>query len=156
MQAGPSMMSSSGGGDPGGGMEDDRILGNSGGPAKSTEMPAIAMTSLCEIKFNRKDVKHMNVLMCRRLVAALYQVRVENNRMDDKEARFRQRFADFVPDQFVVLYGIKSLAIKNIKLAFGFHRKTVNRIGQFFWRISIEMAKAATKIRRASHLPEKP
>jgi hypothetical protein len=116
VQAGPSMLGSGGGGGGGGGggMDDDRILSNAGGAAKSTEMPSIAVTSLCEIKFNRKDVKHMNVLMCRRLVAALYQVRVENNKADDKEARFRQRFADFVPDQFVVLYGIKSLAIKNI------------------------------------------
>ena len=40
-------------------------------------MPGSAKTSLCEIKFNRKDVNAMNKLMCRRLVAALYQVRVD-------------------------------------------------------------------------------
>ena len=32
------------------------------------------MTSLGEIRFGRKDVQAMNVLMCRKLVAALYQV----------------------------------------------------------------------------------
>jgi hypothetical protein len=72
------------------------------------------VTSLCEIKFNRKDVKHMNTLMCRRLVAALYQVKAELNKADDKEGRTRQIFGQFVPDQFIVLYGVKSLAIKNI------------------------------------------
>ena len=112
VQAGPSMLSGGGGGG-GSGMDDDKIL-NSGGGSLSKEMPSVAVTSLCEIKFNRKDVKHMNVLMCRRLVSALYQVKVENNKADDKENRFRQAFRDFVPDQFVVLYGIKSLAIKNI------------------------------------------
>ena len=33
------------------------------------------MTSLGEIRFGRKDIQAMNVLMCRKLVAALYQVR---------------------------------------------------------------------------------
>ena len=32
----------------------------------------------------------------------------------DKQSKPRQDLANFVPDQFVVLYGIKSLAIKNI------------------------------------------
>ena len=42
---------------------------------KKVQMPTVAVTSLCEIKFNRKDVKAMNTLMCRRLVSALYQVK---------------------------------------------------------------------------------
>ena len=41
-------------------------------------------------------------------------MRVENNKSDDKEGRHRQSFPEFVPDQFIVLYGVKSLAIKNI------------------------------------------
>lgn len=77
-------------------------------------MPDRAVTSLCEIKFNRKDVKAMNTLMCRRILSALYQVKIEANDEADKQKRPRQSFPDFVPDQFVVLYGIKSLAIKNI------------------------------------------
>ena len=56
----------------------------------------------------------MNTLMCRRLAAALYQVKVDTNAEFDKQGRSRQSFPEFVPDQFVVLYGIKSLAIKNI------------------------------------------
>lgn len=43
-------------------------------PARSTKLPDSAMTSLGEIRFGRKDVQAMNVLMCRKLVAALYQV----------------------------------------------------------------------------------
>jgi len=78
------------------------------------KLPAMAVTSLCEIKFNRKDVKAMNTLMCRRLVAALYQVKVDADREADRQEKPRQSFPEFVPDQFVVLYGIKSLAIKNI------------------------------------------
>jgi len=77
-------------------------------------LPGSAMTSLCEIKFNRKDVKAMNTLMCRRLVSALYQCKVDANKEADTQGKARQGFPDFVPDQFVVLYGIKSLAIKNI------------------------------------------
>ena len=50
----------------------------------------------------------------RRLVSALYQVKVELNRADDKEARPRQPFPEFVPDQFIVLFGLKSLAIKSM------------------------------------------
>jgi len=56
----------------------------------------------------------MNVLMCRRLVAALYQTKAEVNASDDALGRARITMADFVPNQFVVLYGVKSLAIKNI------------------------------------------
>jgi hypothetical protein len=56
----------------------------------------------------------MNVLMCRRLVAALYQVKADLNAVADKENAPRSDMPNFVPDQFVVLYGIKSLAIKNI------------------------------------------
>jgi len=74
----------------------------------------VAVTSLCEIKFNRKDVKAMNTLMCRRLVSALYQVKVDSDAEFDKQGRGRQGLPDFVPDQFMVLYGIKTLAIKNI------------------------------------------
>ena len=56
----------------------------------------------------------MNVLMCRRLISALYQVKIEANIEADKQHRDRQPFPEFIPDQFMVLYGIKSLAIKNI------------------------------------------
>ena len=52
------------------------------------------MTTLGEIKFNRKDVKAMNTLMCRRLVAALYQVKVDNNAEFDKQGRPRQTTRD--------------------------------------------------------------
>ena len=52
--------------------------------------------------------------MCRRLVSALYQVKVELNKADDKEMRVRQPFRDFVPGQFVVLFGVKQLAFKNL------------------------------------------
>ena len=92
----------------GGSMQDVTDIGGKGG------MPDRAVTSLCEIKFNRKDVKAMNTLMCRRILSALYQVKIEANDEADKQKRPRQSFPDFVPDQFVVLYGIKSLAIKNI------------------------------------------
>ena len=92
----------------GGSMQDVSGIGGTGG------MPDRAVTSLCEIKFNRKDVKAMNTLMCRRILSALYQVKIEANDEADKQKRPRQSFPDFVPDQFVVLYGIKSLAIKNI------------------------------------------
>jgi hypothetical protein len=91
-----------------GSMQDVSDIGGKGG------MPDRAITSLCEIKFNRKDVKAMNTLMCRRILSALYQVKIEANDEADKQKRPRQSFPDFVPDQFVVLYGIKSLAIKNI------------------------------------------
>jgi len=91
-----------------GSMQDVSDIGGKGG------MPDRAVTSLCEIKFNRKDVKAMNTLMCRRILSALYQVKIEANDEADKQKRPRQSFPDFVPDQFVVLYGIKSLAIKNI------------------------------------------
>ena len=92
----------------GGGDGDDGRRGSDGAidPSK-VKFPDRAVTSLCEIKFNRKDVKAMNVLMCRRLVAALYQVKAELNVQFDKEKRARQAFPEFVPDQFVVLYGIK-------------------------------------------------
>jgi len=56
----------------------------------------------------------MNVLMCRRLVAALYQSKSEMNMTDDKEKRTRQPLPDYVPNQFVVIYGMRSLAVKNI------------------------------------------
>ena len=52
--------------------------------------------------------------MCRRLLAALYQVKVDADTEFDRQGRKRQGLPEFVPDQFVVLYGIKSLAIKNI------------------------------------------
>ena len=84
------------------------------GPGGKRGLPAVAATSLCEIRFDRKDVKAMNVLMCRRLVAALYQVKVDLNSVADNENAPRSDMPNFVPDQFVVLYGIKSLAIKNI------------------------------------------
>ena len=45
-----------------------------GGIQRGGKLPTSAVTSLCEIKFNRKDVNAMNTLMCRRMVAALYQV----------------------------------------------------------------------------------
>ena len=51
--------------------------------------------------------------MCRRLVSALYQVKVEMNKADDKEGRRRQSFPEFIPDQFIA-HGMKQLAIKNI------------------------------------------
>ena len=38
------------------------------------KLPTSAMTSLCEIRFDRKNVVPMNVLMCRKIIAALYQV----------------------------------------------------------------------------------
>ena len=94
--------------------------GIGGGPespnaaSNKRSLPDRAVTSLCEIKFNRKDVKAMNTLMCRRLVSALYQVKVDANIEADQQGKPRQTFPDYVPDQFVVLYGIKSLAIKNI------------------------------------------
>ena len=84
-----------------------------GGGGRS-KLPARCVTSLCEIDFTRKGVKEMNRLMCRRLVSALYQVKVEMNKADDKEGRRRQSFPEFIPDQFIVLYGMKQLAIKNI------------------------------------------
>jgi hypothetical protein len=93
-------------------------LGGEGGGADGKglrDLPERAVTSLCEIKFNRKDVKAMNVLMCRRLVAALYQTKAEVNASDDALGRARITMADFVPNQFVVLYGVKSLAIKNVR-----------------------------------------
>ena len=85
--------------------------------------------------------------MCRRLVAALYQVMSELNILADNEGRARQLFPEFVPDQFVVLYGIKSLAIKNINcFLYGVRaermRKTaddkteIEPILHFFWRAS--------------------
>ena len=58
------------------------------------KLPDRAVTSLCEIRFNRKDVKAMNVLMCRRLIAALYQSKAESNAADDAENRARQGFPD--------------------------------------------------------------
>ena len=77
-------------------------------------MPDRAVTLLGEIKFTRKDVKAMNVLMCRRLIAALYQARAELNSVDVGAKRIRSSFPDFVPNQFVVIYGMKSLAVKSI------------------------------------------
>ena len=53
------------------------------------KLPSVAVTSLCEIKFNRKDVNAMNTLMCRRLVSALYQVYAEHCVMADREGRQR-------------------------------------------------------------------
>ena len=83
-------------------------------PGGKRDLPTLAVTSLCEIKFNRKDVKPMNTLMCRRLVAALYQVKADLNSQSDKDKAARKSFPEFVPDQFVVLYGIKSIAIGKI------------------------------------------
>jgi hypothetical protein len=105
VQAGPSMIMSMGGG--GGGF-------GSSGPRRNLPLPDRAMTTLGEIKFNRKDVKAMNVLMCRKLIATLYQVRTEANKIDDAEKRPRTPFPEYVPNQFVVLYGVKSLALKSI------------------------------------------
>ena len=51
----------------------------------SKPLPTSAVTSLCEIKFNRKDVKGMNTLMCRRLLSALYQVKIEANAEADRQ-----------------------------------------------------------------------
>jgi len=133
-----------GGGDVGGSMGEagssEPILGK-----KARELPALAVTSLTEIKFDRKDVKAMNVLMCRRLVAALYQVKADLNAASDKESKARQGLPEFVPDQFVVLYGIKSLAIKNInEFLYGVRaerfRKSVKGVDEpepmlhFFWQ----------------------
>jgi len=90
--------------------------GLGGGPSISDKMimklPTSAMTSLCEIRFDRKNVVPMNVLMCRKIIAALYQVKAEANATDI--GKKRQGFPDFVPDQFVVLYGIKSIAIAKV------------------------------------------
>ena len=114
---------------------------------RGRELPSIAVTSLAEIKFNRKDVKAMNVLMCRRLVAALYQVKADVNAAADKESKPHQPFPEFVPDQFIVLYGIKSLAIKNInEFLYGVraarHRQAADASQEpepllhFFWQAS--------------------
>ena len=54
VQAGPSMVGKGGDAGPET-MGDDKLL-NQGG-ARSKELPAAAVTSLCEIRFNRKDVK---------------------------------------------------------------------------------------------------
>lgn len=107
-QAGPSMLMQRTG------SMADAFGGGAGGRGSGGKLPDRAMTSLCEIKFNRKDVKAMNVLMCRRLIAALYQAKAEANVIDDVEKRARQGFPDYVPNQFIVLYGMKSLAVKNI------------------------------------------
>ena len=70
-QAGPSLLGKSGGSSGGADGADGAAFGEF---RVSGKLPDRAMTSLGEIKFTRKDVKAMNVLMCRRLIAALYQV----------------------------------------------------------------------------------
>jgi len=140
IQAGPSMLMKRGG------SKGDHLgMGASGILRRTNELPDRAVTSLCEIKFNRKDVKPMNVLMCRRLVAALYQAKAEANASDDAERRPRQSLPDYVPNQFVVLYGMKSLAVKNINeflygVRAGRTRDTSDGVTEaepllhFFWR----------------------
>ena len=103
-QAGQSMIMNRGGG--GGGGAGDAAA------RRAMTLPDRCMTTLGEIKFTRKDVKAMNVLMCRKLIATLYQVRSEANKQLDAEKVPRTPFPEFVPNQFVVLYGVKSLAIK--------------------------------------------
>eukprot|EP00900_Chrysochromulina_parva_P009844 jgi/Chrpa1/18861/Chrysochromulina_OHIO_Genome00021547-RA len=94
----------------------------------SKPLPTSAATSLCEIKFNRKDVRAMNILMCRRLLLALYQVKIEAKAEADRKEHEHQPFLDLVPNQFVVLYGIKALAIKNInEFLYGRYRKDEKR-----------------------------
>ena len=48
------------------------------------------------------------------------------------------------------------MTIEHIKLALGLHRETVDAVLNFDRRIGVEMAKAAAKIWRATHLPEQP
>jgi len=148
VQAGPPGVGGGGKGGGGGAMamvDDERAA--DGAPTEQGKLPGVAMTSLCEIQFNKKNVKDMNRLMCRRLISALYQVKVELNRADDKEGRNRQSFPEFVPDQFIVLYGVKSLAIKNINEFLYGVRKNRYRTKQsgeeeeepiihFFWQVS--------------------
>ena len=46
--------------------------------------------------------------------------------------------------------------VQHIELALGLHGKTVDCIGDFGWRVSVKMTKAAAKIGRTAHLPEQP
>jgi len=110
-------------GSSGGGMEEP------GGAEKkekerSKVLPTAAKTSLCEIKFTRKDVHAMNKLMCRRMVTALYQVKCDADIEHQKIGKARQGLPYFVPDQFMVLYGMKSIAI--------------NKINEFFYGVRAE------------------
>ena len=66
-------------------------------------------TSLGEIRFDKKSVAPMNVLMCRRVVAALYQVKADLNACEI--GKKREPFPNFVPEQFVTLYGMNSAAL---------------------------------------------
>ena len=60
MGGAPAALARGGGG---GGMDDPTGGGKEAGAAGKVPLPAVAVTSLCEIKFNRKDVKEMNRLM---------------------------------------------------------------------------------------------
>jgi len=79
---------------------------------RSAKLPDSSITSLGEIRFTLKSINAMNVLMCRRLVAAIYQVKSELNLID--MGGKRQSFSLFVPEQFTVLYGIKSIAFQKL------------------------------------------
>ncbi|KAL3922615.1 MAG: hypothetical protein SGPRY_004497, partial [Prymnesium sp.] len=72
------------------------------------ELPNTARTSLSSFKFDRKGVKPMTPTMCRKLIATLYMVRLESIHEENQELR------DFLPDQMLVLYGVKKLANKHI------------------------------------------
>ena len=84
-----------------------------GNGPRSNKLPDSAMTSLGEIKFGKKNVNDLNVLMCRKLAAALLQMKAQLNATEI--GKQRQGFADFVPEQLVVLYGIKSVAFTKMQ-----------------------------------------
>ena len=88
-----------GGGGAGGGGAGGAGGGALGGDpnARSKSLPNSATTSLCEIRFNRKDVAAMNALMCRKVVAAMYMVKADVNAIETGKSR--QGLPDFVPDQ---------------------------------------------------------
>jgi len=140
-QAGQSVMGCGGGG----GMPEDGHGSGNELTARSKILPNTASTSLCEIRFARKDVSAMNVLMCRKVLSAIYQCKAEVNAIDT--GKTRQGLPDFVPDQFAVIYGIKSIAIAKLnEFLYGVRecrfRKTAKGEDEdepllyFFWRAS--------------------
>lgn len=113
--------------------------------AEVEELPQSVVTPIQTIRFDKKGVKPMKPVMCRKLIAAMYQVtswrpgriglmgrvgrrflnelipvnhleqvKLEFNAVDDAEGRQRQELAEFVPDQMLVLYGVKKIASKHV------------------------------------------
>ncbi|KAL1529932.1 hypothetical protein AB1Y20_000860 [Prymnesium parvum] len=74
------------------------------------ELPASVATPLATIRFGKKGVRPMNALMCRKLIATFYLVKLES----PDDVRQRQELRDFVPDQMLVLYGVKKLAARHL------------------------------------------